>query len=66
MKNKAIVFVIIILGILCFVWSILFFVNVYNVICEMNPDSGFDFGVLMFGGLITLILGFYLIIQLIK
>lgn len=66
MKNKAIVFVIIILGVLCFLLSIMFFVNVYNVICEMNPDSGFDFGVLMFGGLINLILGFCLIIEVIK
>lgn len=68
MKNKWIGIVIIVIGlaILCFATSIISFISMYNVLCEMNPDSGTDFGVLMFSGLINLILGFYLIIELIK
>lgn len=66
MKNKWIIIIAIVLGILCFATSIASFTSIYNVLCEMNPDSGMDFGVSMFSGLINLILGFYLIIELIK
>lgn len=66
MKNKEIDFAIIILGILCFALSIMFFVSMYNVLCEMNPDSGMDFGVLLFLGLITLIVGVHSIMEIIK
>lgn len=66
MKNKYIDFAIIILGILCFALSIMFFVSMYNVLCEMNPDSGMDFGMLLFLGLINLIVGVHSIIELIE
>ena len=68
MKNKWIGIVIILIGlaILCWATSIVSFTSMYNVLCEMDPDSGVDFGVSMFSGLINLILGFYLIIELIK
>ena len=66
MKNKWIDFAIIILGILCFTLSITFFASTYDVLCEMNPDSSMDFGVLLFLGLITLIVGVHSIIEIIK
>lgn len=57
MKNKCIGLVIAAIGlaILCFAVSITAFTVMYNVLCEMNPDSGIDFGVLLFSGLSNLI-----------
>lgn len=66
MENGWVIFTIIILGILCFAFSIWSFTNIYNLLCEMNPDNSVEFGTSMFIGLAALILGIYSIINAIK
>lgn len=66
MKNGWVIFTISILGILCFAFSIWSFTNMYNLLCEMNPDNSVEFGTSMFIGLAALILGIYSIINAIE
>lgn len=61
MKNKYAL--IIILEVLCFMVSIISFTKMYNLLCEMNPDNNVAFSLYLCGGLITLIVGVYFIID---